>query len=212
MSESDVRKALGWRYATKGFDPGKKISDGDLTLLLDALRLAPVSFGLQTWQAVVVDDPALRSLLRSAAWNQSQVTDASHFIVLATKKAIGVAEVDAYISLIAETRGIDEAMLAGFSDMLKGSLLARTPEQTREWAARQAYIALGFALETAALQGIDTCALEGFDPAQFDQILGLDELGLESRVAFAAGYRSEADAMQHLAKVRLPLEQLVIQK
>lgn len=208
----DLKSALGWRYATKGFDSTRKVSDEDMTQLLETLRLAPVSFGLQTWQAVVVDDAAVRAELRSVAWDQPQVTDASHFIVLATKKNIGAAEVDAYISLIAETRGIDPAALAGFADMMKGSLRARTPEQAREWAARQAYIVLGFALEAAALMGIDTCALEGFDPAQFDRILGLDEIGLESRVALAVGYRSEADAMQHLAKVRLPLEQLVIRK
>ena len=209
---SDIKKALEWRYATKSFDSTKQVSETDIMTVLESMRLAPTSFGLETWRVIVVENPALRTALRAAAWDQSQFTDASHLFVFATKKVIDTMTVDAYVERIAHTRGMEVSMLEGYAGMMKGSIGARTPEAVRDWAARQAYIILGFALETAALLRIDACPMEGFDGAKFDEILGLTDLGLESRVSLALGYRLEGDATQHYTKVRMPIEELIIWK
>ncbi|MDD5084323.1 MAG: NAD(P)H-dependent oxidoreductase [Candidatus Moranbacteria bacterium] len=205
-----VNKALLWRYATKVFDPEKILTKEELHPVLDAMRLAPSAFGLPIWKAVVITDKSLRTKLRAAAWNQPQVTDASHLIVLAVRKHIDEKLVDAYIAQMAKTRNTDIESLTGFGDMMKGFIRSKDAGWIREWAARQTYIALGFALETAALHQIDTCPMEGFDPKQFDEILGLDAQGLESKVIFAIGHRSNEDTSALAAKVRLPDTEIFI--
>lgn len=201
-------EALEWRYATKQFDSTKKLSEEEISLVTKAMRLAPVSFGLQTWKAIIVTNDEVRATLREAAYDQPQITDASHLIVLAVRKTIDDALVDEYISKVAEVRGMDLEALAGYAGMIKGFISYKDDAARREWAARQAYIVLGFALETAALHNIDACPMEGFDPKQFDEILGLEAQGLESKVVFTLGNRSSEDQTATWAKVRLPEEAL----
>lgn len=201
--QKNISEALAWRYATKQFDPSKKLSGEELSAVTEAMRLAPSSFGLPVWRAIVVSNDAVRAELRAAAWDQLQITDASQLIVLAVKSVIDTDMVDEYIAEIASVRGISADMLAGFSDMMKGFIAGKTPEQLREWAARQAYIGLGFGLETAAISGVDACPMEGFDAKKFDEILGLSGLGLESVVIMAIGHRSASDAAAEYEKVRL---------
>lgn len=203
--------ALKWRYATKQFDPSKKLSDAQLATILEAIRLSPTSYGLQFFKAFVVTNPEVRAKLRAAAWNQSQLTDASQIIVFAVPNALSAADADALLELTAKTRGVALESLKGYSDMLKGSISSRTPEQNKEWAARQAYIALGVALSAAAVEGIDSTPMEGFDPKQFDEILGLSKLGWSSVVTLALGTRSSQDGYAKLAKVRFPKEKLVVE-
>jgi len=207
--QKNISEALAWRYATKQFDATKKLSREELSTVTEAMRLAPTSFGLPVWRAIVVSNDAVRARLRAAAWDQPQVTDASHLIILAVKSTVDVRMVDEYISEIASVRGISADMLAGFSDMMKGFIAGKTPEQLREWAARQAYIGLGFGLEAAAISGVDACPMEGFDAKQFDEILGLPALGLESVVIMPIGYRSESDAASAYKKVRVSESEMI---
>ncbi len=200
--QKTITEALAWRYATKVFDASKKLSKEDLQPILEALRLAPSAFGLPLWKAIVITNPEVRTQLRDAAWGQSQITDASHLIVLAVKRTIDEHLVDEHIANVAATRAMDAAALTGYSDMMKGFVNGKESEWLKEWAARQAYIALGFALEAAALCKLDTCPMEGFDPKQFDTILGLEALDLESKVILAVGYRSAEDQSASFAKVR----------
>lgn len=209
--QENIRQALAWRYATKQFDTEKKLSTEEIDGLLETMRMAPTSFGLQPWKAILVKDPELRKKLRDAGWGQAQVTDASHFVVLAVRKTIDEKYVDEYLALVAKTRGITVGDLAGFRQMLVKFVNGSDPIWLREWAARQAYIALGFALEAAALQNIDAAPMEGFDPQKFDEILGLAALDLESKVMVGFGYRSAEDKYAELAKVRFPREELVVE-
>jgi nitroreductase len=200
---------LNKRYATKKFDASKKISSGDLSTLLEAIRLSASSYGLQAYKVVVVEDEAIRKQLRAVAWDQSQITDASQLLVFAYESNFDETGVDRFIQNISETRNVDASTLSGYSDMMKGSL-KRPKEQLHNWLARQPYIALGFGLVAAAQLNIDSCPMEGFDPDQFDEILGLKAKGLKSVVLLAVGYRSEGDDYQHLAKVRRSKEELFI--
>ena len=203
--------ALNWRYATKVYDPAKKLSTDQENLILESLRLSASSFGLQPWKFIVVRDVAKREELKKAAWNQNQVTDASLFVVLATPKNIDATLVSTFIDSVAEIQSVDRTKLAGYEGMINVSITAKGEAGAREWAARQAYIAMGTALLAAAENAIDATPMEGFDPAQFDAILGLGTIGFESRAALAFGFRSDTDTHAHDAKVRFSKEKVFLE-
>ncbi len=200
---------LNKRYATKRFDASKKLSTNDLSILLESIRLSASSYGLQAYKILVVENAEIRKQLRKAAWDQPQITDASQLLVFAFDANFDEKTVDSYVNLIAKTRNIDANSLSGFGEMMKGSL-SRSKEELQAWLARQVYIALGFGLVAAAELNFDACPMEGFDPGQFDEILGLKEKGLKSVVIMAVGYRSAEDGYQHLAKVRKSKEELFV--
>lgn len=201
---------LNWRYATKQFDSQRKINVQDWDALEEALRLSPSSGGLQPWKFLVVDDPAVRAKLLPAAYGQTQVTDASHLVVIAARNDYTVAEVDAFIADVAGKRGISVESLSGYRDMLAGGIVQSMDQAGRAaWARNQAYIALGTLLTSAAMLGIDACPMEGFDRAQFDTVLGLGERGLASAVIAAVGYRSSEDKYAQAPKVRFEKAQVI---
>jgi len=204
-----VLRQLHWRYATKKFDPTRKIAAEDWRSLEQALVRSPSSFGLQPWKFFVVTDPDLKATLKTASWNQSQITDASHLVVFAIKKNLGAADVDRYLARIAEVRSVPLESLDGFKKMLLGSL-SRPVEEVNAWATRQLYIALGFFLSAAAMLGIDACPMEGFQPEQYDAILGLTEMGYGATVLATAGYRAADDPYIKLPKVRFKPEDVVV--
>ena len=208
VSNEVVDHQLGWRYATKVFDSHRKISDTDWQTLERALVLTPSSFGLQPWHFVVVTDPETKARLKPVSWNQSQIVDASHVVVLAIKKALSIADIDGYVARTAEVRGVTIESLAKFRQIMVGTLESPSFD-INEWAARQVYIALGFFMASAAMVGIDTCPIEGFEPKKYDEILGLTPRGYRSVVVAAAGYRSKDDRNAALPKVRFKTEDVV---
>lgn len=213
ISSQQLLEALRWRYATKVFDPTRRIPDTTWVALEEALLLSASSFGLQPYRFVVVNDPARRQQLLPHAWNQRQVLDASHFVVFAARTTVTEAEIDACVRRISEVRGVPVKQLAGYRGMMAGSLL--NPDFASlipHWTAHQAYLALGNLLTCAALLGVDACPIEGFDPPAFDRLLGLTEQGLRSVVCCALGYRAATDKHAHLPKVRLPAEQLFLRR
>jgi nitroreductase len=202
--------ALNWRYATKVFDPARKISSADLDTLLQSLVLTPSSFGLQPYRFLVVTDPALKARLREASWGQGQITDCSHLVIFLARQKMTEADVDHLIERIAKVRGDQPENLAGYRSMMVGTLVTGPrAASVPEWAARQAYIALGQFMASAALLGLDTCPMEGLDPKKYDEILGLDATPFRTVVACPVGYRAEQDKYASLAKVRFPVEELV---
>jgi nitroreductase len=207
----DIIKALNWRYATKTFDKDKKLSDEQFDGLMEAARLAPSSFGLEPWRFIVVKSPDLRAKFRRVAWDQPQITDASHLVVIAGAKAVDDAFVDAFVARTAKSRGVPVEALKAYGENMKGSLKGRTSEDIKAWAARQAYIPLGIMLESAALQGIDACPMEGFDHAKADELLGLDALGVQSLAVIALGYRANEEEAKKYSKVRLPKSEVVVE-
>jgi nitroreductase len=202
---------LKWRYATKQFDPRRKISPEDWAALEEALVLTPSSFGLQPWKFIVVGDQATREKLVSASWGQRQVAEASHLVVFTIQKNLGEREIETYVNRIVEVRGGARESLAGYRDMMLGSIVKGRDEAARRaWAANQAYIALGSFLNCAALLGIDACPMEGIEPAKYDEILGLAKRGLTAVVVATAGYRSANDHASSLAKVRFKPEHVLL--
>ena len=202
-------QAYNWRYATKEYDKNKKLTDEQLDILLKSIELTPTSFGIQAYKVLVITNPEIREKLKAAAWNQPQITDASHLIVFAVPTNLSDANIDSYVENIAKIRNVPIESLAEYSAMMKGSVNSKTPEQRTEWLARQVYIALGFLLATAAIENIDSTPMEGFDNKQFDEILGLSKDNLTSVVLAPVGFRSDTDAYAKLAKVRFGMEVLV---
>jgi nitroreductase len=200
---------LNWRYATKQFDPNRKINAADWATLEEALLLTPSSGGLQPWKFIVVTDPTVRVKLKPASYGQAQITDASHLVVFASKNNFNEADVDAHVRRLSKVRGIPIEDLAQLRGMLVGGIVQSQDEAARNaWARNQAYIALGNLLTSAALLGIDACPMEGFNRAQYDEILGLRENGFASAVIATLGYRLPTDKYAVAAKVRFPREQV----
>ncbi len=196
---------MKWRYATKQFDKDRKISKEDLNKLKEAVMLSASSFGLQLYKVIIPTEEKRREL-RKASFDQPQITDASHLMVFAFRTNISTADVDEFVNLVARTRNQDKSALAGFGEMMNNFVSSRN--DLDEWAARQTYLALGTLLAAAADMKIDSCPMEGFDPGEYDKILGLKDKNLRTTVIAALGYRSPTDQYQHLPKVRRPKEEL----
>jgi nitroreductase len=199
-----------WRYATKKFDSTKKISTEDLNTLKEAIRLSSSSYGLQLYKVFIVENPAIRAKIQPAAWGQSQIVDASHLIIFANQTTVEDADIDSYLKNVAETRNIPETALAGYGDFMKGGIGAKSDAEKANWTSKQTYLALANLLNAAAELKIDVTPMEGFDPAQVNEILGFNELGLNASLIAPIGYRSEEDATQHQKKVRKSNEELFI--
>lgn len=206
-----VLEALRRRYATKRFDPERRIPAELWSTLEASLVLSPSSFGLQPWRFVVVEDADLRRRLREHSWNQPQTVEASHFVVLARRSPFDVETIARHLRRTGELRGVPAERLEASRTMIEGFVLA-SGFDADAWTARQVYIALGFFLETAALLGIDACPMEGIDPDAFDRLLDLPATGYRTTVAVAAGYRRPDDPDARLPKVRHPAQELIVRR
>lgn len=205
ISESQLIDALKWRYAVKKFDAAKKIPAATWSVLEESLVLTPSSFGVQPWKFIVVDNVGLRAKLVGASWGQTQVADASHLVIFALKQNVGEDHIDRYMARTAEVRGTTVEAMAPFKKVIMGSFDgARAKGFLDTWQSRQVYIALGQFMASAALLGIDTCPMEGLDPAKYDEILGLKGTGYMTLCACPAGYRSADDKYAATPKVRFP--------
>lgn len=211
ITNDQLNRALEWRYATKVFDATKKIPAATWATLERALVLSPSSFGLQPYKLLIITDAALRARLMPATWGQKQVVECSHYVVFTARTSLGVEHIDAFIQRIAEVRGLPAESLKSYRDMMNGSLIAggTLSKMIPEWAARQAYIAIGNLMTSAALLGVDACPIEGFEPDKYDDLLGLKGSGFASSVCCALGYRAASDKYATLPKVRRPEAQLV---
>lgn len=210
ITRNQLVDQLKWRYATKQFDSSKKISPEDWDALEEALVLSPSSVGLQPWKFLVIGDPGLRAKLQPVSYGQTQIVDASHLVVFATKTNYSERDLDAYVKRTAEVRGVTEEDLAPLKGMALGGIInGKNDEERKDWAFNQTYLALGNLLTSAALLGIDACPMEGFSREEYDKILGLTEQGLGAAVVATVGYRSTEDKYASFPKVRFEREDVV---
>lgn len=199
-----------WRYATKKFDSTKKISEQDLEILKEAIQLSTSSYGLQPYQVFIIENPEIRAQLQPVSWGQSQIVDASHLFVFANFTKIDNEHIDAYVTNIVKTRNLDLDVIKPYADFMKSKIVPLTAEEKKNWTAKQTYLALGNLINAAAELKIDVTPMEGFEPEKYNEILGLDKLGLNASLVAPIGYRHQEDFNQHLAKVRKPKEELFI--
>jgi len=198
-----VNERLAWRYATKKFDATRRVSDETLERIVEAVRLAPTSSGLQPFELLVVSNPQTRAKIRAVAWNQPQITDCSHLLVFAAWDDITADRVNMMFDLTNDVRGFRNEGWENYRRQLLDIVADRGTEANFQAAARQAYIALGIALIAAAFEEVDATPMEGFDPDAVDEILDLKSKNLRSVVVLALGYRAAAgDWLVNLTKVR----------
>lgn len=196
--------SLEWRQAEKHFDPAKKVSQEDLNKILHAIKLAPSSFGLQPYHVYVVSNADVKMQLKEKGYNQAQFADASHVLVFCSRGDLG-NRINAYFEMMSGGDAEKRKGMEGYENMMKGFAEGHNAESEQSWAARQAYLALGFGLAACAELQIDACPMEGFSPQDFDAILKLPA-GLHSLASMAIGYRVAGEDSS--PKVRFPDEDL----
>jgi nitroreductase len=209
LTTDQLLAALSWRYATKQFDATRKIPAETWAAIEDSLVLTPSSFGLQPWKFLVVQNPEVRAKLLTESWNQPQVTDASHFVVLTARKDLTMVDIEAWISRMAEVQNKDAEAVAPLKGMIAGFAERMSAEDRYEWNARQIYIALGQLMAAAAVLGIDACPMEGISAAAYDRVLGLESSDYATVVACALGYRAESDKYATTPKARFDRSQVI---
>ena len=201
---------LNWRYATKKMDAAKAVDADKVDRIVEAARLAPTSSGLQPFQVIVVTNPEVRAKLRAAAYDQSQLTDGSAVLVFAAWDNYTAERIDQMLALTVAERGGSSDTLSAYYERLKATYVPRDAQTNFEHAARQAYIGFGMSIAQAAFEGVDATPMEGFEPAKFDEILGLGAQGLRSVCILPLGYRAdEGDWLRGLKKVRRSTENFV---
>ena len=195
---------LNWRYAVDRFDTERKVSENDLSTLIEAVRLAPSSYGLQPIKLLIIENQTLQNELVPVSYNQQQVADCSHLLVLCAYNEITSEFIDEFIALNARTMGRTLESYEKYASFLKRTILQMDPKELNEWNKRQTYIALGHLLHTCAQLKIDSTPMEGFEKEAYNQMLGLSKRNLHTVVACPIGYRSKEDEQQFWPKIRRP--------
>lgn len=206
----NIIESLKWRYATKKFDATKKISDTKLALLKEAFTLTATSYGLQPVKLMVLSNKAMQKALVPHSYNQEQVAQASHVLIICIENKINEAYIRSYFEDVKNVRGTADEILDPFRTYLIDHFSAKTTEEVKEWAVKQAYIILGNLLTVCAVEQIDACPMEGFIPEKYDELLGLQEKDLSSVLVMPIGYRAEDDMFATFKKVRKSIESNVL--
>lgn len=203
-------KALEWRYATKKFDESRQLPQEKIDILKLSFNLTATSYGLQPIKLIVINNKELQKELLPFTYNQKQVSTASHVFVLCVEKKIDKDFIEAYFKMVHHVRATPEEILSPFRDSLVGDFENKPEEEIKAWATNQAYLALGTLLTVCAVEGIDSCPIEGFEPEGYDRILELDKLNLHSVLVLPVGYRSQDDMFSEFKKVRREITDMVI--
>lgn len=178
---------LNWRFATKLFDTEKKVSEENLVKILDAIRLAPTSAGLQPFHVFVITDQDVRKEMQQFSKGQSQVVDASHLLLFCVRSDVH-ERINAYIDVVSNGTPLDDEKRTLMEERMKKMMGTKSSRDLAEWAARQTYLAMGFGLAACAELGIDSCPMEGFDAPEIDKLLKLPPY-MHSVAYVTIGYR-----------------------
>jgi nitroreductase len=206
----DIIKSLEWRYACKKFDATKKVTDAQLEIIINAFNLTATSFGLQPIKLIIISNKQLKEKLHEHGYYQEQITSCSHLLVICIDTIIDDEIIDAKFDLEKEIRGTSEDIIGKFRNELKNIYKNKTSEDIENSAIYQAYIILGNLMTVCALEQIDSCPMEGFNPGKFDEILQLKDKNLRSILLLPIGFRAEDDPMSSLKKIRKPIKDIVI--
>ena len=191
-----------WRYATKEFNSEKKITNSDLEIIKESIRLSPSSYGLQLFKVFIIESQKLKDKLRKVSFNQSQISDASHLFVFCNYTKVLEKDIDLYIQNKSLIQQMPITKNEGYGVFLKKNLLKKETEETSIWTNNQVYIALANLMTTCASLKIDSCPIEGFEASKYNEILNINEKNMNAAVVCAVGYRSKLDTSQHEKKVR----------
>ncbi|MCH7785274.1 MAG: NAD(P)H-dependent oxidoreductase [Bacteroidetes bacterium] len=208
---TDVLERLKWRYATKKFDASKRLSEEKLSILKESFNLTATSYGLQPLKMIILSNPDLKKLLVPITMDQDQVENASHVLVICTETKIDSDYIKDHFNLVVKIRSTPREILSSFEEYLVSSFSDKQSDELNIWSTNQAYLALGNLLTVCAIEKIDACPIEGFDPDKYDELLQLNEKGLQSVIVLAVGYRAEDDMFSGFDKVRKGVDEVIIE-
>lgn len=206
-----IIEQLQWRYATKKFDDSKILSEEKLNVLKHSFNLTATSYGLQPLKMIVISDKATKKKLIPITMNQEQIYTASHVLVLCIESKMDPDFIKNYFKRVEQTRSTPRKILEPFETFLLEDFADKPKANIEEWMAKQVYLAMGNLLTVCAIEGIDSCPIEGFEPKKYDELLELDKLGLKSVLVLAVGYRADDDFFSSLKKVRRGVDEVVIE-
>ncbi len=207
---TDTIKNLEWRYAVKKFDAERVLPKEKVEGLKQAFNLTATSYGLQPITLLVLQNKALQDELVAHSFEQLQVAQASHVLVICIQKIISKDYIVNYFKQVKKIRGTSDTILNPFKEALVDDFSKKDIQEIRQWAKNQAYLALGNLLTICAMEKIDSCPMEGFDPAGYDEVLQLEGKGLTSVLVLPVGYRANDDMFSDFKKVRKDLNDSVI--
>jgi nitroreductase len=205
-----ILEKLQWRYAVKKFDTTKLLSNEQVQVLKEAFNLTATSYGLQPVKLLVLQNKEIQKELVAHSWNQPQVLEASHLLVICIPKSYTSNEVQKYFELVQKIRNTPDAIINPFKKFLTAEIEKKTQDELLVWNKNQAYLALGNLLTVCAIENIDSCPMEGFVPEKYDEILQLDAQNLTSVLVLPVGFRAEDDYMKDLKKVRKNIEEVIV--
>ncbi len=206
----DNIKALQWRYATKKFDNKKILPQEKIEVLKTAFNLTATSYGLQPIKMVIIHNKELQQKLLEFSFNQQQVSTASHLLIICIEKRIDKSFIEKYFKMVHHMRSTPLEVLDPFKDFLVGDFENKPVEEIKAWATNQAYLALGNLMTVCAIEEIDSCPMEGFEPLKYDELLALETFNLESVLVLPVGYRAADDIFSEFKKVRRQLSDVII--
>ena len=206
----NILESLNWRYATKKFDAERTLSDDQVDQILEAGNLAASSYGLQPYKFLVINNQKLQDQLVPHSYDQQQVADASHVIVIAVRTDVDADYISDFAARMEKERGLDAGAMDEYKGMMLGTIGKMSSEVLYQWSAKQAYIVLGTMLAAAATIEIDACPMEGFVAAEYDQLLDLTSQNLRAVLVMPIGYRAEDDKAQNQKKIRRALDEIVV--
>ncbi len=205
-----ILEHLQWRYATKKFNTNRKLPEHKVALLKEAFNLTATSYGLQPVKLLVIADEVLQRDLVKHSMGQKQVGDASHVLVFCVVTDISETYIRSYFDRVKNIRHTPDDILSPYRDNLVESFKKQSQEEIHTWATHRAYLAMGNLLTVCAVEGIDSCPMEGFDPQSYDKTLQLGKQGLRSVLVMPVGYRASDDPSIQLKKVRKSLNESII--
>jgi len=207
----NIIDSLKWRYAVKKFDTNKNLSEIQIETLKEAFNLTATSYGLQPLKLVIIKNKKIQEKLVPFSWNQQQILQASHLLVICVKDNYTTKEVENYFNLVQKIRNTPDEVINPFKKFLTAEIAKKTQEELYVLNKNQAYIALGNLLTVCALQQIDSCPMEGFTPDKYDEILDLTKDNLKSVLVLPVGFRASDDYMKDLTKVRKNISDSIIE-
>lgn len=216
QTKQQILESFQFRHATKSFDPTKKITSEDFSFILETARLSPSSFGYEPWNLLVIQNEALRNEIRNVSWGaQGQLPTASHYVIFLARTGEQMQPDGAHVQHMMDVLGLSDEAKAGRTKryglfLEEDFQIGRNEKAMADWSAKQAYIALGNMMSTAAQIGIDSCPIEGFDQQAIEHLLEqhdlLDRSVFTVPVMVAFGYRSDEPKRE---KQRRSLDEIV---
>jgi nitroreductase len=200
MTKEEILSVFEFRHACKEFDPVQRISDDDFHFIMETARLSPSSFGIEPWEFLIIQNPEIREELKTYTWGgQKQLPTCSHLVVCLTKKACFMRHDSDYVyTFMKEIQQNTDELLEKRRQIFKkfqesDFSLLENDRTLFDWSCKQTYIAMGNMMTAAAMIGIDSCPIEGFQKKEVEQVLvrscdmDLEKHGVSYMVAF--GYR-----------------------